>query len=65
MLVEEQFDRLYFRDVVNEIFATDPRDKAEALVEDYSLLDEYPLVLEVPFGKKTVNAQTKFGELFE
>ena len=36
MLVEEQFDRLYFRDVVNEIFATDSRDKAEALVEDYS-----------------------------
>ena len=25
MLVEEQFDRLYFRDVVNEIFATDPK----------------------------------------
>ena len=37
MLVEERFDRLYFRDVVEEIFATDNKDKAEALVEEYSL----------------------------
>ena len=41
-----------------------PRDKAEALVEDYSLLMSI-IGTRGATGKKTVNAQTKFGELFE
>jgi len=65
MLVEEKFDRLYFRDVVEEIFATDNKDKAEALVEDYSRFWMSIIGTRGATGKKTVNAQTKFGELFE
>ena len=65
MLVEERFDRLYFKDIVNEIFATDSRDRAEALIEDYSRFWMSIIGTRGAIGKKTVNAQTKFGELFE
>ena len=36
MLVEERFDRVFFRDVVDAIFATDSREKAEQIIEDHS-----------------------------
>ena len=65
MLVEEQFDRILFRDVVEEIFATDDRDKANALVEKYSKFWMSIIGTRGATGKKTVNAQTKYGELFE
>ena len=65
MLVEERFDRLYFRDVVDEIFRTDDRQRAEALVEEYSRFWMSIIGTRGATGKKTVNAQTKFGELFE
>jgi hypothetical protein len=65
MLVDEKFDRLYFKDVVNEIFATDDRDRALAIVEDYSRFWMSIIGTRGATGKKTVNAQTKFGELFD
>ena len=34
MLVEERFDRLYFRDIVEVIFATSNRDEANAVIEE-------------------------------
>ena len=43
----------------------DSRDKAEALVEDYSRFWMSIIGTRGATGKKTVNAQTKFGELFE
>jgi hypothetical protein len=65
MLVEEQFDRLFFKDVVDSIFATDDKQKALALVEEYSRFWMSIIGTRGATGKKTVNAQTKFGELFE
>ena len=65
MLVEERFDRLFFRDVVDEIFATDDRNKAEGLIEQHSKFWMSIIGTRGAVGKKTVNAQTKFGELFE
>ena len=64
MLVEERFDRLFFRDVVDEIFRTDDRLKAESVVEEYSKFWMSIIGTRGATGKKTVNAQTKFGELF-
>ena len=43
MLVQEKFDRLYFRDVIDAIFSTSDRGKAEAIIE------EYPKIPDVPF----------------
>jgi hypothetical protein len=64
MLVEEQFDRVLFRDVVEEIFATDDRDKANALIQSYSKFWDTIIGTRGNTGKRIVNAQTKFGELF-
>ena len=65
MLVEERFDRLFFRDVVEAIFATSSRDEANAVIEEFS-----KFWMSIPgtrgaIGKKTVNAQTYFNSLFD
>jgi len=64
MLVEEQFDRILFRDVVEEIFSTDDRDKANKIIQSYSKFWDTIIGTRGNTGKRIVNAQTKFGELF-
>ena len=65
MLVEERFDRLFFRDVVEAIFATSNKDEAYAVIDEFSKFWMSIIGTRGATGKKTVNAQTKFGELFE
>ena len=65
MLVEESFDRLFFRDVVEAIFATSNRDEAEAIIEEFSRFWMSIIGTRGATGKKTVNASTQFGNLFE
>ena len=65
MLVRERFDRLYFKDVVEEIFATDDKEKALKLIDEHS-----KFWISIPgtrgaTGKKTVNASTYFDALFD
>jgi hypothetical protein len=65
MLVQEQFDRVFFRDVVEEIFSAKTRDEANALIEKHS-----KFWMSIPgtrgaIGKKTVNSSTYFGALFD
>ena len=38
MLVQEHFDRVLFRDVVEAVFPTDNREEAEAVIEEFSIL---------------------------
>ena len=64
MLVQEKHDRLYFRDVIEDIFSIKNKDDALKRIDEYS-----KFWMSIPgtrgaIGKKTVNAQTKFGELF-
>ena len=65
MLVEEQFDRLYFRDVVEAIFATSSRDEAEAIIEEFNKFWMSIIGTRGATGKKTVNASTQYTNLFE
>ncbi len=65
MLVQEKFDRLYFKDVVNAIFATSNRAEADKLVEDYSKFWLSIIGTRGATGKKTVNASTQFAKLFD
>ena len=65
MLVQEKFDRLYFKDVVEAIFATSSRGEAEAIVEDYSRFWMSIIGTRGASGKKTVNASTHFANLFD
>ena len=65
MLVDESFDRLFFRDVVEAIFATSSRDEAEAVIEEFSRFWMSIIGTRGATGKKTVNASTQFANLFE
>ena len=65
MLVQEKFDRVYFKDIVEAIFMTSNRDEANAIIEEFS-----KFWMDIPgtrgaIGKKTVNAGTYFSSLFE
>ena len=65
MLVQEQFDRVFFRDVVEAIFATDDKEKALKLIEEHSRF-----YMAIPgtrgnVGKKTLNADTQFYAMFD
>jgi hypothetical protein len=65
MLVQEQFDRVFFRDVVETIFAATTREEANALIDQNS-----KFWMSIPgtrgaIGKKTVNSSTYFGALFD
>lgn len=65
MLVQEKFSRLYFKDVVNDIFSTNDRAKAEKIVEDHS-----KFWMEIPgtrgaVGKKTINASANYFKFFD
>ena len=65
MLVQENFDRVAFKDVVNAVFATSSRDEANAVIEEYSRFWMSIIGTRGATGKKTVNASTQFGNLFE
>lgn len=65
MLVQEKFDRIYFRDVVDAIFATSDRGTADKIVEDYSRFWMSIIGTRGATGKKTVNASASFANLFD
>ena len=65
MLIQEKFNRLAFKDVVNDIFATSDRGTAERLVEEYSRFWMSIIGTRGAVGKKTVNASTSFASLFD
>jgi hypothetical protein len=65
MLVQEKFERVYFRDVVDAIFATPNREDAEAIITYYDKFWQSIIGTRGATGKKTVNASTHFANLFE
>lgn len=65
MLVQEKFDRVYFKDVVDAIFSTSDRGVADSIIDEFSRF-----WIEIPgtrgnTGKRTVNADTNFYKLFD
>ncbi len=65
MLIEEKFDKVAFKDIVEAIFATDNRDTAEAVIEEYNRFWMSIIGTRGATGKKTVNASAQFSNLFE
>ena len=65
MLIDETFDRVMFKDIVEAIFATSSRAEAEMVIEEYSRYWMSIIGTRGAVGKKTVNASTQFGNLFE
>ena len=60
-----QYDRNFFRDIVNDIFATSDRGRAEEIIEHYNKYWMSIVGTRGAVGKKTVNAGTMFNNLFE
>ena len=65
MLVQERFDRVLFRDVVEEIFAITDKDEALAKIDEYSKFWMAIPGTRGAIGKKTMNASTHFNALFD
>jgi truncated hemoglobin YjbI len=65
MLVQEQFDRILFRDVVEEIFSKTTREESLEVIEKYSKFWMAIPGTRGAIGKKTVNASTHFNALFD
>lgn len=65
MLVQEEFDRIYFKDIVDAIFIANDRATADAVIESFSKFWMAIPGTRGATGKKTVNASTQFAALFE
>jgi hypothetical protein len=65
MLVQEKFDRVFFRDLIEEIFSQTTREAANKLIEQNSKFWMAIPGTRGAIGKKTVNSSTYFGALFD
>jgi hypothetical protein len=65
MLVQETFERIYFKDVVDSIFAAGSRQEAEQIIEENSKFWMKIIGTRGATGKKTVNSSTNFYANFE
>ena len=65
MLVQEQFDRILFRDVMEEIFSKTSKEESLEVIEKYSKFWMAIPGTRGAIGKKTVNSSTFFDALFE
>ena len=65
MLVDEKFERTYFKDIVEAIFATNDRSIAEAIITEYSKFWMAIPGTRGATGKKTINSSTTFANLFD
>ncbi len=65
MLVQEKFNRIYFKDVVEAIFATSNKGESLAIVEDYRRYLDTIIGTRGNTGKKMTNASASFANLFD
>jgi len=65
MLVQEKFQRVYFRDIVEAIFSTNDRHEANAIIENFDKFWQAIIGTRGATGKKTVNAHSQFAVLFD
>ena len=64
MLIEEKFDRLVFKDIVEEIFSTDDKDKANKINNNYQKYLDTIKGTRGTIGKKMTSGKSKYKELF-
>jgi hypothetical protein len=65
MLVDEKFERVYFKDVVDAIFSAPDRETAIAIIDYYDKFWQAIPGTRGATGKKTVNASTQFSVFFD
>ena len=65
MLVQEKFDRLFFKDLIDAVFSTSDRGTAERLIDEHSKFWMAIPGTRGATGKRTINANTSFSKLFD
>lgn len=65
MLVQETFDRVYFRDLVDTIFKQQDRTRSLAIIDSNTKFWDQIIGTRGFTGKKTTNAHTQFNALFD
>jgi hypothetical protein len=65
MLADTRFDTVEVKDVINAIFELDNLDQALQMIDDHESLWMNVIGTRGATGKRTVNAGTQFGNLFE
>jgi hypothetical protein len=65
MLIDERFETIAHRDLVDQIFSLQDREKSLQLIDQHSKFWMQVIGTRLNVGKKTVNASTQFGALFE
>jgi hypothetical protein len=65
MLVDEKFDRVYYKDIVDAIFSTSDRGVADAKVEEYSRYWDTIIGTRGNTGKRITNADTYADRNFD
>lgn len=64
MLVDDRHDELFVRDVIDEIFSLQDREKSLQLIESYSKFWMRVVGTRGFTGKKTMNSHTAFNSMF-
>jgi len=65
MLVKENFNRILFRDLVDEIFSCKDRDTSIKTIEKYSKFWMQIIGTRGTVGKRTINSSTNYSLFFE
>ena len=65
MLVQEKFDQIYFRDVVDAIFSAPDRKTAIAIIDNFDKFWQAIPGTRGYTGRRTVNASATFSRLFK
>jgi hypothetical protein len=64
MLVREEYQRVFFRDIVEHVFSCDDKEKALAAVDEYDRFYRGVRGTRGLSGKKSMNSHTQFRSLF-
>lgn len=64
MLVDDRFDEIVFKDVIEEIFSAQDRTKSLNIIEQYNKFWTRIIGTRGSVGKKTLNSHTSYNALF-
>ena len=65
MLVDERFDQIFFRDIVEALFATSDKGTALKVIDEFRFFWNRVIGTRGASGKKAINAHSQFANLFD
>ena len=65
MLVDERFDQIFFKDIVEALFATSDKGTALKVIDEFRFFWNRVIGTRGASGKKAINAHSQFANLFD